>query len=583
MRNGAQLKRFLLLLSAAILLFACATVEPPSGGPLDKDAPRISAVFPAPRATMRPTKLDVRIQFNEWIMNPVPRSAVKISPPLSARIETEVDGDLLILSSKAELDSVTTYTISIGSVLEDLHKNPVAKPFQLVFSTGPLVDTLQVFGTILLPDSLRRTKKFPTVGLYPIGVEARNRRSYLVKLRDSSFVGPDTIPRLVQEPLLFLGQSDSLGRFRIDGVAPGNYRVAAFLDLNGNNRIDPASEIAGLAENDIRIDSSMHDSLFMTLANLDTASNRLTAYNILSKRIVSLEYTRPYRMDSSTLSSCTLFHLDSSIARKASLAWIAADTRRLTLAFDSVSQDSSFLLGCSPKQLMKVRWITGKDSLVQRMSQFELDGPAVATDSLPRMIISYRMPLRADSLLQNLRFVSGKDTLPVQGGQLDPVRVWVQPKKPLAMGTSHKLIEQVRDTTKVRGDTSKTPKYSTRTLGSFETSNPLKLTTLQGRLRGATIHSRVRIKSAISSYVWSTLCTSNGEFRMERLPEGAYVMDVFHDFDNDSIPSAGSLSPYKPADFWRPIRDTLRIGSDTPQNRLDSLFSKIQFPLRNPR
>jgi len=504
-----------------------------------------------------------------------------------------VDGDLLVLSSKAVLDSVTTYTISIGSVLEDLHKNPVAKPFQLVFSTGPQVDTLQLRGLVLLPDSLRRTKKFPTIGLYPMGMDARSRRSYLAKLRDSTFVGPDTLPRLVQEPLLFLGQTDSSGHFRIDGIAPGTYRVATFLDLNGNNRIDPATEIAGVSENDISIDSAYHDSLFMTLANMDTASARLSSYNILSSHIVAMEFTRPFHIDSNTVGSCALLRADSSVAHLAKSAWITADTKRLALAFDSISPDSNYLLGCARKQLMKLHWITGKDSLVQRLAQFQLDGPTVATDSLPRMTLAFMMPILADSLLPNLRLVSGKDSLPVQGGQIDPVRLWVQSKKPLSMGTGYQLIELKLDTSKVRKDTTAltatkdstkaVPKYTSHVLGSFETANPLKLGRLQGRLRGGTSNTRVRIKSTASTYAWSTLCSRTGEFHLERIPEGAYSMDVFEDTNNDSIPSAGSITPYKPAEFWRPVRDTLHIGSDNVQSHLDSIFATIKLPLRTPR
>jgi len=608
------------IIAVTTLLYSCATVLPPTGGLPDKDPPYVIAALPAPRAIQTPTKIDVRIQFNEWIMNPVPRSAVRISPPLEKPLTPEVDEDVLGLSSKSSLDSLTTYTVTVGSALQDLHGNGLSRPFQLVFSTGPQVDTLQVRGVVQVPDSLLRKKSFPTIGLYPIGEAARAQRNYLKKLRDSTFTGSDTAPRLFKEPVLYLSQTDSLGRFRIDGIGPGRYRVAAFYDVNNNNRIDITNEIAGLAQYDIVVDTTFHDTLYMTMANQDTSSPRQVSSTVEAPHFASVEFSRDYKVDSTNNKACGLWKMDSTLYRSSDLAWIAADTKKLMLYFDSVSADSNFLLGCSTQGRMKIRWVPAKDSLSQRLISFRVFGMSPVTDSLPQMELAYNLPLRADTLGKALRLIANKDTLAVVASQIDPVRIRLQPAKPVSMGVSYRLIKlnpdtttkaTLQDTTKVAAlqksttpDTTAKSKPATLAtskqdtavvkakpappaipsvqLGSFETANPLKLGKLAGKIRGANTKTRVRLRSVPAAIPISTLCDLAGAFHFDKMPEGPYMMDVYEDLGKDSLPFAGKIIPYQASGFWRSVRDTVHVGSDITQGHIDSLLAHIQFPQRSP-
>lgn len=565
-----------LVVPAMILVQACASVEAPKGGPEDKAPPRVIAVSPAPRTINSPRDLEIQIQFNEWIVNPVPRSAIRISPPLDGRLESEVDGDLLVIRSKTKLDTLTTYTLNIGSMLKDLHENPVAKPFQLVFSTGPQIDTLQIRGHVLLPDSLIRQKRYPTIGLYPIGLSARESRAYLAKLRDSTTTQPDSTPRLHLESALYIGQSDSTGAFQIDGIAPGRYRVMAFWDQNGNNRIDPSTEIGGLADIDISLDTAFRDTLHWTLANLDTTTPQIISSVVLAPLAVALDFSQPFTIDSLSTHRCGIWNRDSSLFARPKALWIAPDSpRKLVLAFDSVQADSSYLIGCDSVSRMSLRWLPPKDTLVQRLVQFQLLGPNPATDSLPILEIAYNIPVRADTLGPKLRLLVNKDSLPVVATQSDPVRIHVRPVDPLPMGISLKLIHLHTDTTK--------GKVVAQALGSFETISTIKLSKLQGRVRNGNASTRVRLRAPGKTYAWSTLCSARGDFLLERIPEGPYLMDIFHDLNLDSIPSAGSLFPYSPGETWRPISDTIRVGSDLLPTTLDSILFRYPLPQRTPR
>ena len=95
-------------------------------------------------------------------------------------------------------------------------------------------------------------------------------KKYLKKYRDSSLTGLDTIPRLSKEPPLFITQADSNGWFSIGGLHAGRYRVVAFVDANGNRRIEPSVEWAGLYEKDITLTETFKDSIWIALADQDT-------------------------------------------------------------------------------------------------------------------------------------------------------------------------------------------------------------------------------------------------------------------------------------------------------------------------
>ena len=116
------------------MLASCATQVAPSGGPEDKLPPRVAGVYPAPNTTNHPNELMVKLEFDEWINALIPRSAVSISPPIDKKLRFEVSGRTLVLSSRAVLDTGTTYTITFAGGIKDLHGNALAKPFLAAFS-----------------------------------------------------------------------------------------------------------------------------------------------------------------------------------------------------------------------------------------------------------------------------------------------------------------------------------------------------------------------------------------------------------------------------------------------------------------
>lgn len=575
--------RILALFFFAFVLLNCATSVAPGGGPEDKYPPRVAGVYPAPNSTNMPLELNIHLQFDEWIATSVPRSAVMISPPLEKRLKFEVDGDELYVTSKARLDSNTTYTVTIASGLKDLHGNAVADPFRLTFSTGSIIDSLSLTGRAMVTASMIQKKQFPTVGLFLIGAAERASHHYLEKYRDSTqTVEADSIPKLTQEQPLFSTQTDSLGRFHMAGLKAGHYRVVAFLDVNGNQKIETSAELAGVAVSDLNLTPEFADTLWIPLADQDTTPVSLEAITQVGKNALTAKFSKNLMIDSVLLDkeNCVLLTADSTRIRP---TWIFRTPRSadMEFVFDSLpNRDSSYTFRC----------VTGKDSvgriLDSRLGSLSIDWTEQKGDTLPtKMIasvpamnaknifpkdsieITYDKPV-ADSVLDSLRrvlvLVQNQDTLPVRVLRKDPVRFMVYGDEFFLTDAKVELLERYADSTlsspdSMTGIRDTIVTMKTRVWVKFETVPKLQLASLSGKIPGGSTDTRVRIRKVDSDRFTTVTCALNGSFQMDDLTEGKYLMEYFRTKDSLDVPYAGKLFQFEYGMPWRALADTLVI------------------------
>lgn len=575
--------RVLALLFFAFVLWNCATSVAPGGGPEDKYPPRVAGVYPAPNSTNMPLELNVHLQFDEWIATSVPRSAVMISPPLEKKLKFEVDGDELFVTSKARLDSNTTYTVTIANGLKDLRGNAVTDPFRLTFSTGPMIDSLSVKGQVMVSRAMLQKKQLPTIGLFLVGASERASHHYLEKYRDSTQTAEaDSIPKLTKEQPLFSTQTDSLGRFHLAGLKAGHYRVVAFVDVNGNQKIETSAELAGVATADLILTPEYSGALWVPLADQDTTPVSLESVTQVSKNALTAKFSKNLFIDSTLLDkeNCVLLTADSTRIRP---TWIfrAPRSNDMQYVFDSLANaDSSYTFRCA----------YGKDSvgrfLDSRLASLSIDWTEQKGDTLPsKMVatapsmnaknvftkdsiwITYDKPL-ADSVLDSLRrvliLVQNQDTLPVNVFRKDPVRFAVYGSEAFLTDAKVELLERYADSTlsspdSVTGNRDTIVTMKTRPWVKFETVPKLQLASLSGTIPGGSTDTRVRIRKADSDQFTTVSCTANGSFQMDDLTEGKYLMEYFRTKDSLNVPYAGKLFHFEHGMPWRALVDTLVI------------------------
>lgn len=245
--NRPTYRHFPLIFIAALslLMVACARMGQPDGGWFDDDPPRIIGSNPADQAVGVNSKR-ITIQFDEYIKLEDATQNVIVSPPQLEMPEIKATGKKIVVDLKDSLKANTTYTIDFSDAISDNNENNPLGNYTFTFSTGERIDTFEVAGTVLDASNLEPIKGIQ-VGLY-------------ADLADSAFR---------TKPLLRVARTDGRGRFVIKGVAPGEYRVYALQDADGNYMFNQKSEMVAFSHTtykpsagpDIRQDTIWRDSL----------------------------------------------------------------------------------------------------------------------------------------------------------------------------------------------------------------------------------------------------------------------------------------------------------------------------------
>lgn len=242
-------KNLLLCLLALLLTAACASIGNPDGGRFDETPPRVVGSSPADGA-VNVSKRKVQILFDEYIKLEKASEKVVISPPQIEPANVRADGKRVKVDFYDSLRANTTYTIDFSDAIEDNNEGNPMGQYTFSFSTGDVIDTMQVSGRVLNAADLEPIKGI-MVGLYPA---------------DSTW--SDTLFRT--RPFLRVSRTNGEGRFTIKGVKDGAYRVRALEDKDGdfvfsqkNERVafDTTVYVTGSFP-DVRMDTVWRDSLW---------------------------------------------------------------------------------------------------------------------------------------------------------------------------------------------------------------------------------------------------------------------------------------------------------------------------------
>ena len=242
-------KNLLLCLLALLLTAACASIGNPDGGRFDETPPRVVGSSPADGA-VNVSKRKVQILFDEYIKLEKASEKVVISPPQIEPANVRADGKRVKVDFYDSLRANTTYTIDFSDAIEDNNEGNPMGQYTFSFSTGDVIDTMQVSGRVLNAADLEPIKGI-MVGLYP-----------------ADSIWNDTLFRA--RPFLRVSRTNGEGRFTIKGVKDGAYRVRALEDKDGdfvfsqkNERVafDTTVYVTGSFP-DVRMDTVWRDSLW---------------------------------------------------------------------------------------------------------------------------------------------------------------------------------------------------------------------------------------------------------------------------------------------------------------------------------
>jgi len=209
MSNKIKIYFAVVSLGILFLAYSCANkAQGPTGGLKDVTPPRVVKSFPV-NGSINFKKKQIQIEFNEIVSIEKVTENVIISPPQVKPPDVKSYGKRVTVTFNEDLKDNTTYSVNFGDAIVDLNeKNPV-KNFLFSFSTGNEIDTLKISGTLINAEDLNPVSGI-IVGIY-------------TETEDSVFS---------QNPFLRIGKTDITGRFSIDNIKKGNYKLFALDDAN---------------------------------------------------------------------------------------------------------------------------------------------------------------------------------------------------------------------------------------------------------------------------------------------------------------------------------------------------------------
>jgi hypothetical protein len=215
-----KVERFSCLL-LLLIIYSCANIGTPNGGPYDENPPKFVSSTPAPNQTnFKGNKIE--ILFDELIQIEKPTENVIITPPQLQMPVIRPSGKKAVVELKDTLKENTTYTIDFTNSIADNNEKNVFENFSFAFSTGDIIDSLEVSGHLLNAENLEPMPGI-TIGLHS-------------NLDDTAFV---------KEPFVRTSRTNDRGKFVIRNIAPGAYRIFALNDVNRDYKFDqPGEEIA---------------------------------------------------------------------------------------------------------------------------------------------------------------------------------------------------------------------------------------------------------------------------------------------------------------------------------------------------
>lgn len=294
--NNSKSLYYIFIIIAAAVMYSCANIGNPSGGPIDKTPPIFMRSNPTPNAVnVKDRKIE--IFFDEIVTLKDPSTKIIVSPAQTEMPRMSALGRKVTVELVDSLLPNTTYTIDFSNSIQDNNEGNAIDNFAFAFSTGSVIDSMRVSGYVLDSRTLEPMQSV-VVGLQS-------------NLADSAFH---------KEKLQRVALTNDRGQFTIRNVSPGSYHIFALKDLDRDYKFgNPTEDIAFL------------DSIIVPSIGSREAAD--TVYNDLNEIDTIMRAKRPAYFPNDILLS--MFNEDRKSQYLANN--LRVDSTRISLTFAAAS------------------------------------------------------------------------------------------------------------------------------------------------------------------------------------------------------------------------------------------------------
>jgi hypothetical protein len=222
-------------------MVSCAKRGSITGGLKDTLAPVLKSSYPKNFSTdFKGT--EIKLTFDEFVKLKDIKKQLIISPPMKNEplILPTTASKTITVKINDTLQPNTTYSFNFGQSIEDNNEGNPYNQFKYVFSTGSIIDSLSISGTV--KDAYTKdVESFVSVMLYEVNDKCTDSVVY------------KEYPRYITNTL------DSLKTFKLENLKAGNYLIVAMKDYGSNNKFNPNKDKIGFNKQFIIVPT---DSLF---------------------------------------------------------------------------------------------------------------------------------------------------------------------------------------------------------------------------------------------------------------------------------------------------------------------------------
>lgn len=211
---------YILLISLALFFCRCAQVSPLTGGERDTQPPKIKETKPQ-NASVNFTAKTIELSFDEFVQVKDITNQLVVTPQTKEMPNVEARGKKVLVQFNEELLPNTTYRLFFGSAIADMHEGNALPNYEFVFSTGAVIDSMEISGKVINASDLKPEKDV-TVALYD-----RNDEDSVV---------------FKKKPLYFTKSLEG-GLYKLSYLPESSFKMFAFTDKNKNLMYDGGEEM----------------------------------------------------------------------------------------------------------------------------------------------------------------------------------------------------------------------------------------------------------------------------------------------------------------------------------------------------
>ena len=236
----------LFIISSLVIYFLtyCASITPPGGGPRDTIPPTRVESIPENKS-LNFSGRTIELTYDEYLKIDNLTKQLIITPIVQGEYEQKIRRNSIALTFPEPFKDSTTYTFNFQEAIQDITEGNVTLDNVLAFSTGDYIDSLYINGKVNDVFSNKPMEGF-TVCLYLVG---------------------DTLD-LFNSPPLYLTRTNKEGKYLIENIKNGRYRLYVYNDANSNLKCDMPREMFGFISDTIDLQSNV-DSVFLKVQYLD--------------------------------------------------------------------------------------------------------------------------------------------------------------------------------------------------------------------------------------------------------------------------------------------------------------------------